>query len=179
MSHEIRPFGEHDRDAVLDLSLRAWEPVHASMRRELGNRLYEHMIPDWRVSQRAVVGEALDAEDEHVWVCVREGDVAGFASVRLRPAPAADTPAADTPAAGDAERVRGEGEMTFLAVDPAHQRHGVGVALTEFAVEWIREQGMGLAVIETGGDEGHAPARSTYARAGLTPMPLVRYFKKL
>ncbi|MEE2036633.1 GNAT family N-acetyltransferase [Nocardiopsis sp. CT-R113] len=175
MSDEIRAYEERDRDAVVALSLRAWEPVHASMRRELGDRLYLHMIPDWRVSQRAVVTRALESEEEHVWVSVSGGAVTGFASVRLRPAPGAE----GEDGAGDGGSRRGEGEVTFLAVDPGHQGRGVGVALTEFAVDWIRDRGMGLAIIETGGDEGHAPARSTYSRAGLTPMPIVRYFKKL
>ena len=38
---------------------------------------------------------------------------------------------------------------------------------------------MGVAMIETGGDRGHAPARRIYEKAGYTPLPAVRFFKSL
>ncbi|HJE58634.1 MAG TPA: hypothetical protein K8V84_09005 [Nocardiopsis listeri] len=41
------------------------------------------------------------------------------------------------------------------------------------------EVGVRVAVVETGGDPGHAPARATYAKAGFTSLPIVRYFKDL
>ena len=36
-----------------------------------------------------------------------------------------------------------------------------------------------LVEVGTGGDEGHAPARRSYEKAGYTPLPLVRYYKRL
>lgn len=38
---------------------------------------------------------------------------------------------------------------------------------------------MRVAMIETGGDHGHAPARHVYEKAGFTPLPAVRFFKSL
>ena len=38
---------------------------------------------------------------------------------------------------------------------------------------------MKLAVVGTGGDEGHAPARRSYEKAGYTGLPLVRYYQEL
>jgi len=38
---------------------------------------------------------------------------------------------------------------------------------------------MKMAVVETGGDEGHAPARRAYEKVGYTDLPLVRYLKDL
>lgn len=38
---------------------------------------------------------------------------------------------------------------------------------------------MAVAMVETGGDEGHAPPRELYEQAGFTQLPLARYFKKL
>ncbi|SHJ09972.1 Acetyltransferase (GNAT) family protein [Nocardiopsis flavescens] len=160
MGIEIRDFRDGDREAVLELSLLAWEPVHDSLRRVLGARIYDRMIPDWRMSQHAEVGGALDDADTTVRVAVRNGEVAGFYAVVVRPKD-------------------DSGEVTLLAVHPAHQRVGAGEALARHAVDWIRAQGMGMAVIETGGDEAHAGARRTYEKAGLTPLPVVRYFQDL
>lgn len=38
---------------------------------------------------------------------------------------------------------------------------------------------MSVAMVETGGDPGHGPARRTYERAGFTAMPVARYFMAL
>jgi len=56
------------------------------------------------------------------------------------------------------DRERGLGEISMLAVDPGDQRRGVGSALTEVATHWVREAGARVAMVETGGDPGHAPA---------------------
>lgn len=157
---QIRAFTETDREPVVSLSLRAWEPVHASMRGVLGERLYQRLIPDWRENQRRTVNEDLDSEHSHVWVAVREGTVAGFVAVHLTVEDKA-------------------GEIYLVAVDPDHQGVGVGRALVDHATEWMRAQGVETAMVETGGDEGHGPARALYEAVGFTPMPVVRYFRTL
>jgi hypothetical protein len=43
----------------------------------------------------------------------------------------------------------------------------------------MRESGMRVAMIGTGGDPGHAPARRAYDKAGYTALPSVQYFKAL
>jgi hypothetical protein len=48
-----------------------------------------------------------------------------------------------------------------------------------FAVDRMKEAGMEVAMVETGGDWGHAPARAAYEKAGFRVLPLARYFKKL
>lgn len=158
----IRRFEEQDRDAVVALSLRAWEPVFASLENVLGpSGVYEQLHPDWRASQASVVEAACDAEAVHTWVAEIDTSVVGFVAVQL-----------DSPDSG-------VGQVYLLAVDPAQQRSGVGAALTSFALQWIRDQGMTVAWVETGGDPGHAPARRTYERAGFTALPVTRYFQKL
>ena len=76
----------------------------------------------------------------------------------------------------DADRT---GEVWLLAVHPDHQRRGVGTALNNAALAKMREGGMVLAVVGTGGDEGHAPARRAYEKVGYTALPLVRYLQYL
>jgi hypothetical protein len=38
---------------------------------------------------------------------------------------------------------------------------------------------MAVAMVETGGDLGHARARAVYETAGFARLPVARYFKKL
>jgi ribosomal protein S18 acetylase RimI-like enzyme len=66
-----------------------------------------------------------------------------------------------------------------VAVDPEHQNRGIGTELNVAALREMKAAGMKLAEVETGGDEGHAPARRSYEKAGYTASPLVRYFKDL
>jgi hypothetical protein len=95
---DVRPYVAADRDAVLELSLRAWEPVFDSLRAMLGpSGVFGLLHPDWRVSQRAAVGDVLDDTAMTVWVAVLDGAVVGFAAAALR---------------------EGYGEVVMLAVDP-------------------------------------------------------------
>jgi ribosomal protein S18 acetylase RimI-like enzyme len=71
------------------------------------------------------------------------------------------------------------GAIDMIAVDPDHHRQGIGAALTEFALGHMRAAGMDIAVVETGGDPGHAAARATYEAAGFTLLPIARYFQLL
>jgi len=74
---------------------------------------------------------------------------------------------------------RAIGEIWMVAVDPDDQGLGVGTALTEFVTAWLRDSGMRVAMVETGGDTGHAPARRVYEKADYTLSPVARYFKAL
>jgi GNAT superfamily N-acetyltransferase len=67
----------------------------------------------------------------------------------------------------------------MLAVDPAAQGEGVGTVLTRTATDWLRASGMRVAMIDTGGDPGHAPARRVYEKAACTLLPVARYLKAL
>jgi hypothetical protein len=43
----------------------------------------------------------------------------------------------------------------------------------------MQAAGMEIAVVETGGDPGHAPARAAYEALGFTLLPVARYFRML
>ena len=156
----LRPFASEDLDALLDLSIRAWAPVFASLEQVLGSELFLRMHPDWRADQRQTVEHACRSEDVSVWVAESDRDVVGFVGITT----------------DAAARV---GEIYIIAVDPAHQRSGVGTALTQLALDELAEAGMTVAMVETGGDPGHAPARQLYERTGFTLLPIARYFTAL
>ena len=160
MDVAIRQFEPSDADAVVALSLRAWAPVFASVEAVLGTTIFRRLHPDWRIDQARAVAEVLSSADHRVWVPVVQGDVAGFVAVGLH-------------------RERSMGEILMIAVDPPAQRRGVASALTTVALEWMRDAGMSVAMVETGGDAGHAPARATYEKAGFTLLPVARYFAAL
>ncbi len=71
------------------------------------------------------------------------------------------------------------GEIYMIAVDPDFQGNGIGTALIEFALTWMKDAGMSIAMVETVDDDGHVPARHTYEKVGFRLFPVARYFKKL
>ena len=156
----IREYRPQDTEPVVELSLRAWAPVFASLERVLGREICVRLHGDWRRHQeRAVLGVLADPA-MRVWVAEAGRGVVAFVAATLH-----------------AERLLGE--ISMLAVDPAEQDQGIGTALTGLATDWLRASGMRVAMVETGGDPGHAPARRVYAKADYAPLPVARYFKAL
>lgn len=158
----IREYRVGDEDAVVDLSIQAWTPVFECMAAVLGSDLDARLHGrEWRVFQAAAVRSTLANPEMKIWVADLDDHPIGFVAAIIR------------------DLDRGLGEIEMLAVDPQHQGSGLGEALTNYATAWLRDVGMRVAMIGTGGDPGHAPARRTYEKAGYLPMPLVRYFKAL
>lgn len=148
-------------DAVVALSLRAWAPVFVSIEQTMHPDLYRRSYPDgWEASQAQAVRDVCVSPECEVYVANDGAAMLGFVAIKL----------------DETSRL---GEMYMIAVDPQYQGGGVGSELTEFAVNRMREAGMEVAMVETGADPGHEPARRTYSRAGFQPWPAVKFFKYL
>lgn len=158
----VREWRPEDSPQLVELSLKAWEPVFASFHAVLGPRIFARLYPDWRESQANAVRELCHNSDAIVLTATVEDVPIGFCGVLI---------------AADGEPRTGEIDM--IAVAPSHQRRGIATLLITASEERMRAAACSLAVISTGGDEGHRPARATYDAAGYTPLPLVRYYKAL
>jgi ribosomal protein S18 acetylase RimI-like enzyme len=95
-----------------------------------------------------------------VWVASEASRIAGFVALKLHPEDQM-------------------GEIYMIAVVPDFQRRGIASRLTNHSVEWFKNAGMSIAMVETGGDPGHAPARRAYESSGFRLLPVARYFKAL
>jgi len=161
MEIRIEPYNADQLDAVIRLSLRAWTPVFDSIQNAMDADVYRAFYPDnWRVSQQKAVEDVCAADDTNVWVAIAASSTVGFVAVKLH-------------------SESSMGEIYMVAVDPDFQGQGIGSALIEFALDWMKDAGMSIAMVETGGDPGHAPARRTYEKMGFGLFPVARYFKKL
>jgi GNAT superfamily N-acetyltransferase len=160
-SIQIREFRKGDLDAVIAFSLRAWAPIFDSIREVLGDEIFLRLHPDWRNGQAEAVRSTCLSEERDVFVAVADGEPVGFAAVALN---------------AFHERM---GVIDIIGVDPDYQRRGIASRLTEHATEHMLRCGMDIAVVETGGDPGHAPARAAYEAAGFTLLPIARYFRLL
>ena len=158
---EIREFHEGDLETVVEFSLRAWSPVFASVRDVLGDDIFLRLHPDWKANQAEAVRSSCTNDERDVFVAVANGRPVGFVAIALN---------------AFHERM---GVIDIIGVDPDYQRRGISLRLTEFATKHMRSCGMDIAVVETGGDPGHAPARRAYETAGFTLLPIARYFRLL
>jgi ribosomal protein S18 acetylase RimI-like enzyme len=158
-THQIRPLTPADLDAVVELSLLAWEPVFVSFENILGPAIFDLLYrPQWRAAQAANVRRNCLADNAESFVSTTTDDVAvGFVVLQQ-------------------DQDESLGVIEMIAVHPEHQRRGHARALMEFAIQQLRDQGLQLISVGTGGDPGHAPARALYETVGFTGVPLVNYY---
>ena len=126
----------------------AFAPIFAAFRAMLGTHLFQqtHANCDADQAQDLVSLLAPDSGWE-VYVAEYDGVVVGFVSLQLN----------------QTTRI---GEIGLNAVHPDWVGRGIGTAMYAFATTRMRAAGMHAAVVSTGDDEAHAPARRAYAKAG-------------
>ncbi|GLV58663.1 GNAT family N-acetyltransferase [Dictyobacter sp. S3.2.2.5] len=160
MSVSIRLMSDEDIKPIVQLSLLAWAPVFDSFQQVLGKSIYALVYPDWKKQQQEVVEKYCRDGRTTVYVADVDGCVAGFITYTIN----------------DEDKT---GEVDLLAVHPEYQNRGIGTELNTFVFDRMKERGIKLASVGTGGDPGHAPARRSYEKAGYIGLPLMRYYKDL
>ena len=157
----IEPYSPNQRQALLDLSLRAWDPVFQKLRPDVDEFVFDNFYPEgWKARQILDIGTFLDENGERTVIVQFDGTLAAYAGIALHPED-------------------NMGEIVVIAVDPAFQRNGIAQFLIAHCEDLIRKQGMAMVMIETGDDSGHKPAREPYEAQGYSRWPVARYFKEL
>ena len=162
MTISIREFEAGDLDTILDIAVAAWQPVFESSREIIGDELTEIISPDPDSRKRESVRAACRDDDPTlVWVAELNSNVVGFITVEMN-------------------RDRLVAEIGNNAIAPNAQGQGIGTQMYEFVLEQMKLAGMKAAIVETGGDDAHAPARRAYEKAGFSgPVPSVEYHIKI
>ncbi|OLT10206.1 hypothetical protein BJF77_00260 [Kocuria sp. CNJ-770] len=159
----LRTFRAGDLETLIGLTVRAFRPIQDGIRHQLGPELFARQNGQWQQDYRDTLTELTAPERRHRFlVADLDGAPAGYAAWAVHPGPAGP-----------------QGEITLLAVDPRHQRSGLGRALIEAACAAMRAAGCVVAWASTGGDDAHASARAAYAAGGFTPLPTVFYSRVL
>lgn len=157
----IRPATPEDAQRCGEIAVAAWAGIFESWRRLIGEGPWRDSFGDWEANKCASVESQIRRMSESAIVTEVGDEVVGFLTWRLH-------------------TERGVGEISNNAVHPDHQARGVGVAQVRHALEVFRAAGMTSARVLTGGDEGHAPARAMYRKAGFVRgIPMVEYFLEL
>jgi ribosomal protein S18 acetylase RimI-like enzyme len=134
----VRPAGVRDLDRVAAL----WSAI--TQHHESLDPLFQ-MRADADLELRELLGALRRDPDAEIFVYDVEGDLPGMCIVRIDHAP---------PILEETERA----EITDLGVREDHRRCGIGAALVECALTWVREGGVRRVEIQvaTGNTEGQA-----------------------
>lgn len=153
----IRRLESGDTARILDIAAAAWEPIYDGYREQLGDELFEAFYHDFRERKRRNVQN--DIQEGNCLVALIDEKVVGFASYTME----------------------GKiGEIKANAVCPQWGGHGIGSMLQNRVLEELRMAGCRFAIVETGLDDAHAPARRAYQKNGFEKsLASVKYFQKL
>jgi ribosomal protein S18 acetylase RimI-like enzyme len=144
----IRGANANDALRLEEVRRAAFAPVFASFRAILGEDLYQVAQARQDEAQGEYLASLLVPDSGwEVYVAEQAGLVVGFVSLQLN-------------------QNTTIGEIGLNAVHPDWAGAGIGTVLYDFAVERMREAGMRVATVSTGGDPSHAPARRAYEKAG-------------
>jgi ribosomal protein S18 acetylase RimI-like enzyme len=146
----VRRATSDDLPRLQEIRAAAFAPVFASFRAILGDAIYAAAQQPSDDAQAELLSSMLAPESVwELYAAEQDGSLVGFVSVRL-------------------DHGSGVGEIGLNAVDPAHAGQGLGTRMYDVALARMREAGMRVATVSTGGDPSHAPARRAYAKAGFS-----------
>ena len=148
MTTVLRPASAADLPGLDAIREAAFAPVFASFRSILGEDIYNlAQARDDKAQGELLASLFTPGSVWEVYAAEQAGVVVGFVSVQLN----------------DETRV---GEIGLNAVHPHHAGKGVGTTMYEFALARMKDAGMQVATVATGGDPSHAAARRAYEKAG-------------
>jgi GNAT superfamily N-acetyltransferase len=158
----IRPFEPGDLPALQHIRRAAFEPVFRSFREIVGAEIAAIAFIHAEAEQAKLLDDICAAESGHHVLVVMAGDgIVGFVSFTI-----------DTD--------RRTGEIGLNAVHPDHAGRGLGTWMYGHVTARMKELGMVLITVGTGGDPSHAPARRAYEKAGFGPaIPSVHLYRLL
>ena len=146
-------------EALCELSVKAWQPVFDERVRLLGKELYDCFFSEWKEAKKKDIERNL--RENIGYTALVNGEIAGF-MIYIR------------------DNASKTAIIDALAVDPEYGGLGIGTKLCLYVKEQMKKDGMMYAVVTTGLDDAHAPARHTYEKMGFEKgLPSVKYFMNL
>lgn len=126
------------------IAVQVWEGIHDAYIGMIGEDIHEAVSGGWREAKAAEVAQ--QQEQKTSFVALLDGKVVGFVGCRMAN--------------------ENLGVVGYNGVDPEYRGKGIARYLYQRALDEIRSQGAPYATVFTGGDDGHAPARRAYEKAG-------------
>jgi len=146
-----------------EIAKQAWARIHDSFRDIMGGDMHAVLCADWENNKAAQVRRHFEQHPDWFYVIVDEhkDEVVGFVTLRI-------------------DETKSLGTIGNNAIDPNLQGRGLGSKMHQFVLDLFKDMGLRFASVTTGLDEGHAPARRAYEKAGFDiRQENVTYYKTL
>lgn len=161
MRYTIRQYENQDKKAIIEISMLAFTPIHASFKKILGKKIFDLVYPDWKKSHIKYLNSLCGGKDKkNILVVENTGIVVGFISFFLN-------------------AKKKTGELGLNAVHPSYQGKGIGKKLYRYVLKQMKDKGVELVEVSTGGDTSHHQAQRAYKKCGFIPLPLIKYYKAI
>jgi RimJ/RimL family protein N-acetyltransferase len=159
----IRGAQKEDMDDAGRIAKAAWARIHKSFAEIMGSDMHSVVCANWEENKAAKIHRHFEQHPDWFYVVADEADgkVVGFVTMQIN-------------------KEKSLGTIGNNAIDPSMQGRGVGSAMHSFVLDLFKEMGLRFASVTTGLDEGHAPARRAYEKAGFNiRQENVTYYKAL
>jgi ribosomal protein S18 acetylase RimI-like enzyme len=157
----IRDFEHADLPGLIDLTIEAFRPLfEADLPAVLDPRVFAHDHGQWADGYRRDVPALHDpATNRFITLAEDDSRLLGYVGWQVNS--------------------DGSGRLQMVAVHPDARRRGVGFAVCRTALNQLRERGVTVVHVGTGGDAFHAPARRLYESLGFTGYPVLDYTRAI
>ena len=154
-----------DMPRLVEVTVAAWRPIFAEYFAMVGEECYYATNGDpggtWEERKGSQIRRAFAEHPEWMWVLENDGQIIGFITFTLSPR-------------------QNMGEIGNNAVDPNNTGKGWATWMYRQVLDHFREQGLRFALVRTGLDPAHAPARRAYEAVGFNrQVPQATYWQDL
>ncbi len=158
----IRAFEPGDLPALQAIRKAAFEPVFKSFREIVGEDIARIAFAHADAEQAKLLDGICRAQSGHqLFVATIGEEIVGFVAFTI-------------------DASKRSGEIGLNAVHPRQAGRGIGTFMYRQVMAHMKECGMALVTVGTGGDASHAAARRAYEKAGFgRPLPSMYLYKLL
>jgi GNAT superfamily N-acetyltransferase len=160
----LRHAVERDWPRIGEIAIACWTPIHESFRQMMGEVMYEAVTnpgDTWRERKCQQIRDRFAHQPGTVWVVELAREVVAFVTFHLEPE-------------------RSVGQIGNNGVHPDQAGKGWGTFMYRHVLDHFRREGLRFAMVGTGLDWGHAPARRAYEAVGFDhAVPKVDYWQDL
>lgn len=157
----VRDCTSLDLPALIDLTIEAFRPLFEThLPGAVDPRVFAHDHGRWEDDYRREVPDLHNpSADRFITLAEDAGRILGYVGWHVNPG--------------------ASGRLEMVAVHPDARRRGVGYTVCQAALARLKDRGVTVVHIGTGGDAFHAPARRLYEGLGFAGYPVVDYTRAI
>lgn len=157
----LRYAKENDFDQIDEITIICYTKIYESFVNMVGEEVYKGIYynPDlpWPKSKTIQNHNLFAEHPDWIWVLEEKEDIFGYVSFKLRPE-------------------KNYGVIENNGVLPAYAGKGWGKFMYRHVLMFFRAAGLRFALVETGLDDAHIPARQAYEKVGFSHQDLITVY---